>query len=133
MTVRQIQEEVSAQHGISRDDLVKGGNQARFVAARNEAMARCREELGMSYPRIGQLFRRHHTTVIHAIANHRAERPANLEKAVVRQARIIAGQGRVIAEQAKRIEALSGEVGDLYASGMRAHGQQDLFREEKQT
>ena len=135
MTGFQIQAEVAARHGISRDDLVKGGNQAKFVAARGEAMARCRDELGMSYTRIGRLFRRHHTTVIHAIASHGGPSAAKfVETAVVaRQARTIASQGRVIAEQARRIEALAGEIGDLYASGLRPHGQQDLFPpQEKQ-
>jgi hypothetical protein len=131
MTARQIQMEVCALRGVSRDKLINGGNQPKLVAARGEAMARCRDELGMSYPQIGRLFGRHHTTVIHAIAKYRGEPDAAqddpvLKRAVARQARVIAEQGRVIAAQAKQLEALAGEVGELCAAGLRP-SQQELF------
>jgi hypothetical protein len=150
MTGRQIQAQVCALHSISLHDLVNGGNQANLVAARSEAMARCRWELGMSYPRIGRLFGRHHTTVIHAIGKYRqgqdrptapniehamirrarvveaAHNPA-LEHALVRQARVIEWQGRMITEQAKQLEVLAAEVGELCAGG---NGQQELFQEK---
>jgi len=112
VTARQIQMEVCAAHGVSRDLLIDGGNQPKFVAARGEAMNRCRDELGMSAVQIGRLFRRHHTTVLHAIAQYRQRNPAGAShrSLLVRQARVIAEQGHVIAEQARQIEALAGEV-----------------------
>jgi hypothetical protein len=140
MTARQIQMEVCATHGITHYMLIKGG-EAKFVQARGEAMVRCHEELGMSYPQIGRLFQRHHTTVIHAIARYSrgpvpdrrytATAPDSLERALVRQARIIASQGRTIADQSKQIEELAGEVEELCAAGMRTTEQRELFHQEK--
>jgi hypothetical protein len=140
VTARQIQMEVCTIHQISPEKLINGGNKAEFVAARGEAMARCREELGMSYTHIGRLFRKHHTTVLYAIGKYHEKHGLNghpnpdversLERALVKQARVIASQGRVIAEQAKQLEALA-EVGELCArAGMHANGQQQLFQEK---
>jgi chromosomal replication initiation ATPase DnaA len=41
-----------------------------IVAARREAMARIRLDLGWSYQRIGALFARHHTTVLHHVRTY---------------------------------------------------------------
>lgn len=40
---------------------------AGCVRPRHSAMYRCRRELGMSYPAIGRVFHRDHTTVMHAV------------------------------------------------------------------
>jgi len=41
--------------------------------ARQVAMYLCRELTDMSYPQIGRLFDRHHTTVIHAVQERLAD------------------------------------------------------------
>ena len=59
---------VSAASGISREVLLGDGRGEKHVAdARAVAMWRLRELTGASYPAIGRVFGRHHTTVIHAV------------------------------------------------------------------
>ena len=63
---------VSKAHGVSIAAL-RGGvsSNRRDSHARFEAMYRMREELKMSYPQIGRIFDRHHSTVIHGVRFHK--------------------------------------------------------------
>jgi chromosomal replication initiator protein len=56
----------AAEHGVEFDWLRQERRDAATVAARHAAMQRIRRQLGWSYPRIGRLFNRDHTTVMHA-------------------------------------------------------------------
>lgn len=56
---------VSERTGVSQRDIL-GTSRVRPIAkARQAAMALCREQ-GFSLPQIGQVFRRDHTTILHA-------------------------------------------------------------------
>lgn len=59
--------EVCAQYGVSRGELTGHCRCRPLVAARHEAMRRIYEETGLTLARVGALFDRDHTTVIHAI------------------------------------------------------------------
>src|SRR5665213_3947434 len=129
MTARQIQMEVAANHGISRESMMRSSNIAPIVAARNEAIFRCRTELGMSFPMIGRIFGKHHTSVIHAVRSHHAASglptdvrpgPERLEVSLVRQAVLIH-------QQARQIETLSSELAQLRTFAARTIGQGELF------
>lgn len=132
MTARQITMEVCAKHEIPPVLMLRGGNQPEYVAARSEAMARCRNELRMSYPRIGKIFHRHHTTVIHAVQKFDKPESAtpsqqSLERRLVSQAQIIGSQARMMGEQARQIEELADEVAALRQLTARKAGQGELF------
>jgi hypothetical protein len=127
MTARQIQMEVAAKHGISRDSMMRSSNVAPIVAARNEAMFRCRTELAMTFPAIARIFGKHHTSVIHGVRSHQAThgiptdvRPERLEVALVRQAHLIQ-------QQAHQIETLTAELTQLRVFAARTIGQGELF------
>ena len=65
--------EVCAAWRIDPADLVGPHRWYPLSPARNEVFYRMRTELGLSYPRIGQLIgARHHTTVMHGIGRHYA-------------------------------------------------------------
>lgn len=53
-------------HGITPKDILGASRMPRFAHPRQIAMALCREATGASYPSIARLFRRDHTTVLHA-------------------------------------------------------------------
>jgi hypothetical protein len=66
--VRAIQEEVAAQYGVTRDDLIGKSRCAKHVTPRQFAMWRIKQETPLSLPSIGRLFGgRDHTTVLHGI------------------------------------------------------------------
>jgi chromosomal replication initiation ATPase DnaA len=61
----QIIREVADRNGITVRQIL-GKNRSRHLAwPRHEAYALIRERLGYSYPRIGQIFNRDHTTVLY--------------------------------------------------------------------
>jgi chromosomal replication initiator protein len=66
ITALSIIERAAAKHGVETEFLRQDRRDAATVAARHDAMQRIRRELGWSYPRIGRLFNRDHTTVMHA-------------------------------------------------------------------
>jgi hypothetical protein len=63
--------EVMEKHRVTRAELVGDCRDHRLVRARRELYSRLKSELGMSYPAIGQLCNRDHTTVLHSLRNHR--------------------------------------------------------------
>lgn len=70
MTAFQIQSEVAHKHGLDRHRMIVGPKTPDLVMARAEAMFRCRTELEMSYPAIGRVFCKHHTSARDAVISH---------------------------------------------------------------
>lgn len=68
--VRVIQARAAARYGITIDELLGPGREQHVAAARKEAMQDSRR-LGLSYPVIGKLFNRDHTTVMAAVRGKR--------------------------------------------------------------
>lgn len=61
-----VAEWLADRKGLTIELLREPRRDRRTNAARKEAMARCRR-LGLSYPAIGRIFDRHHTTVMAAV------------------------------------------------------------------
>lgn len=55
--------QVAAEHGLTKEDLTGRSRRPAICVARREAMRRLRAKQ-MSFPSIGRLFNRHHTTVL---------------------------------------------------------------------
>jgi len=66
--------EVAAAHQLTSADLTSPSRKQNLVVARHEAMKRIRAELKYSYPQIGRLFRRDHSSVIWAVRGGRRGR-----------------------------------------------------------
>ena len=75
---KQILVEVAEQRRISVAELISEKAYKYLVDARWEAIRRMRDELGYSFPQIGRLLRRDHSTIIYAYsAERRAKKRAN--------------------------------------------------------
>ena len=70
--MRRIVSEVAEKHNLPVRDIFKDRRNKSLVHARHEAMWRCSEETGYSFPRIGRFFGKDHTTVLHACRVHAA-------------------------------------------------------------
>ena len=70
---KQIIAEVAKQHRVAVADILGQSRKAYIVAARREAMQRIRNELGYSYPQIGRIFDRDHSSIIWACRGGRPE------------------------------------------------------------
>lgn len=60
--------------GVDLSDLAMEGHQRKFAAPRQLLMWELRTILGMSFPRIGRIFDRDHTTVMYAVRKIEAQR-----------------------------------------------------------
>ncbi len=69
LPARELMKQIGAKHGVSLDDILSARRQTDIAAARFEISARLYER-GLSYPQIGRLINRDHTTVIHAVRRH---------------------------------------------------------------
>ena len=58
---------VAGRYGVSRSDVLSPDRRQQAVLARQVAMRLIREATGKSYPEIGRIFDRDHTTVMHAL------------------------------------------------------------------
>lgn len=63
---------VAQEHGVSPAELLGTSRHRHIITAKQAAMLAVRERMGLSYPVIGELFNRDHTTVLHGCL--RAER-----------------------------------------------------------
>lgn len=72
---RHIIAEVAQETGISVADILGPRRLAPVAAARRIAMQRVRDECKYSYPQIGKMFNRDHSTVIWACRGGRREQP----------------------------------------------------------
>jgi chromosomal replication initiator protein len=62
-----IVREVCEAHDVKRDEIFKKNRSKKLVMARGVIYDRIRKELGWSYPKIGKLFGRDHTTILHGV------------------------------------------------------------------
>lgn len=70
---QRIINEVAEKRGLSAKEIKSEKAWRYLVAARFEAVKRLRDELGYSFPQIGRLLNRDHTTILY---NYSAERRA---------------------------------------------------------
>ena len=75
-TARSIIAEVSRKYGVSAKAIMSESRMAIYVPARREAVMRMYVELGHSLMRIGRLFKRDHTTILHMIRELAKAEPA---------------------------------------------------------
>lgn len=71
---RDIIRETAKACRVSAEEMLGRSGQKKIVDARHLAMYRLRNERGLSLPKIGQIFGRDHSTVIHAIRKVEAKR-----------------------------------------------------------
>lgn len=72
VTMSAILDEVAAKHRVPPAAIRGPRRYHQFVLARQEAMYRCREEAGKSFPQIAAfLGRKDHTTVLYGVRRHR--------------------------------------------------------------
>jgi len=71
LTMREIIKQVAGKHRVTVNDILSERRARNVVAARHEAMWRCKMETTNSLPHIGRVFGgRDHSTVIHAVKKH---------------------------------------------------------------
>jgi len=61
----QIVTGAAAEFGLTPKEMMESGRSGETAYARQKAMYRLREELKLSFPQIGAIFGKHHTTIIH--------------------------------------------------------------------
>lgn len=71
-------QEFCRERGISRELLRSASKDPRVVEARSDLALKLRTEFRLSFPHIGRILRKHHTTIVHAVrrASARAEASA---------------------------------------------------------
>lgn len=70
-------EEVARSHHVTQGEVVGRTRRLTPTKARHELWRRLRDEHGFSYPEIGSLFDRDHTTIMAGIRNARARQLEN--------------------------------------------------------
>jgi len=65
MKIRRIIRETCDRWGVTEEDLRSASRVSHLARARQEAYTRLRDETVLSYSAIGNLFDRHHTTIIY--------------------------------------------------------------------
>ena len=81
-TIREIAERVATEHGLTLAVVLGRSKVIPIARARQEAMHACWAEHRWSLTRIGTVFKRHHTTVLHAARKIEAEpKPLDLDTA----------------------------------------------------
>lgn len=63
------------EHGVTLDDVMGQRRHKSLMRARQHAWAMIRERTTMSYPEIGALFSRDHSTVIYGVQTHNQRHP----------------------------------------------------------
>lgn len=71
-TMRDICQEVADKHGVTLKQMRGPRRQHRLVHARHEAAWRCFHETECSYPAIGRVLHKDHTTIMNAVICHQA-------------------------------------------------------------
>jgi hypothetical protein len=80
---KDVAREVALKHNVRLEDMLGPMRSKSLVKARHEAFFRCRSEVTrnnfpVSYPEIGRLFHRDHTTVLYGIRTYAASTGASL-------------------------------------------------------
>jgi chromosomal replication initiation ATPase DnaA len=65
--------EVIHKHGLTRVQLRSKCQTPQYVAARQELAYRLREELALSYPQIGEILGKDHSTIMHSCRRYAAK------------------------------------------------------------
>lgn len=65
--------EVGAKHGIGLEQIAGLSRERHVVRARYEAISRLRDECHLSYPSIGSMLGRDHSSVMYGYRRHKAE------------------------------------------------------------
>lgn len=74
--VRDLVRSIADARGLSAPAIVRGGNQPYYVDARAEVYKALREPpFEYSFPRIGRLFGKHHTTIISSVQRFKSQPP----------------------------------------------------------
>lgn len=68
---REVIADVAARHGVTSDQILSETRVTKVMAARHEIFS-ILHGMGASFMSIGRLMDRHHSTVMHGIAQHRA-------------------------------------------------------------
>lgn len=76
---KRIIDEVAAQYKIRAAEMIGPRRHAYLIEPRHVAMRRIRKELGYSYPQIGRLFNRDHSTIIWACRGGRKNQPPRIK------------------------------------------------------
>lgn len=72
ITAKAIIAQTAERYGV-KPSVILGGDRARVASIpRQAAMAAVREATGYSFPQIGRIFKRDHTTVLYGIRAHEA-------------------------------------------------------------
>lgn len=64
--------DVCVKHGVTAAEIIGPSRKPRFAPARIELYGRLHDELGVSFPQIGRIFGRDHTTVLYGVRRWRA-------------------------------------------------------------
>ena len=70
--IARIKRECAGKHGVTVAEIDGPRRAAKIIRARHEAMWRARNETGLSFPSLGKLFYRDHTSVMWGIRQHEA-------------------------------------------------------------
>lgn len=70
--IRRAVEEVAAKHAVPMRELTGPAKHRSLAYIRQEAMWSARQTTGASFPEIGRVLNRDHTTVIHGVRAHAA-------------------------------------------------------------
>lgn len=81
--VRGIMQICAGRYGISVMDILSDSRAEMILKARQQAMWLAAKETGLSYPAIGKLFGRDHTTVLHAVRRENTRTGENVRSAGV--------------------------------------------------
>jgi chromosomal replication initiation ATPase DnaA len=72
--------EVIHKHGLTRVQLRSKCQTPQYVAARQELAYRLREELALSYPQIGEILGKDHSTIMHSCRRYAAKLAAEVSR-----------------------------------------------------
>jgi chromosomal replication initiator protein len=72
VNTRKIQHFVAEYYNIEVEEMLSGSREPNLTEARQVAMYLAREVTGASFPSLAARFRKHHTTVLHAVREIRA-------------------------------------------------------------
>lgn len=76
--IMEIIDQVAKLTGYTREDIIGPSRNKHLVGVRHFAMWRAYEETGRSFPEIGLVFKRDHTSVLHGVRKVRAMNPAEI-------------------------------------------------------
>lgn len=80
-TARQIVADVAQRYELTFDDMIGQERTRRIAHPRHHAMWEVRQRTTLSFPQIGRIFDRDHTSVLHDVREHEKRRAAQREAA----------------------------------------------------